>query len=60
MADAGRNAELLQREHQFKRLPFAGDGGDRLVEGVFLYGNRADGMADLTRRFMKMTYQALV
>ena len=27
---------------------------------VFLYGNRPGGMADLTRRFMKMTYQALV
>ena len=26
---------------------------------VFLYGNRPGGMADLTRRFMKLTYQAL-
>ena len=27
---------------------------------VFLYGNRPRGTADLTRRFMKMTYEALV
>ena len=27
---------------------------------VFMYGNRPGGMADLTRRFMKMTYEALV
>ena len=27
---------------------------------VFLYGNRPGDTADLTRRFMKMTYEALV
>ena len=36
LADAGGDAALLELEHEVEGVALAGDGGDGLVEGVFV------------------------